>query len=456
MRKKSHLFIFSLVLLTTLFYLTTLYITPSKKDLAFAQRTPAREDNPLTNLLTGSHFSIKSNTSVDGTLNVRGAVRSPLFEIISQGERGRVYTSPLTEERRYVFPDLSGEICLSAGNCTFADRGTPNILAKFTTTGFADSSVFDIGGNIGIGKENPAYELDVAGRIQADGDICTNVGDACLSSMSEALGEQESFSDSIVAGEGKTSYLPLWRSNQSLGDSVIYQSESNIGIGTVPTTKLDVAGTVRMLGFRLPVNPERGYGLMSDERGFGTWKPVLTPEGTAADIAERFAIDSNCKRLNNCPEPGDLVAVTENETIKKSSSPYQSSLIGIISTEPELTLNATLDPSSSRAVALIGRVPTKISLENGEVSAGDYLTSSSTPGLAMRATETGRVVGVALESFSYKDYEDGRRKIQVLINPHHYTEEKNERDEITLTDKKTGEKYCLEIVSGELNYSLCK
>jgi len=455
MRKKSTLFLIYLTLLTTLFYFTTFYVTPSKEKTVFAQRTSAGEVNPLTSLLTSSHFSIKSNTTIDGVLSTRGAVRSPLFEVISQGQRGRIYTTSLTEERRYVFPDISGEVCLSAGNCTFADRGTPNVLAKFTATGFGDSSVFEVGGNVGVGKESPAYELDVAGRIQADGDICTNIGDACLSSMSEALGEQEGFSESIIAGEGKTSYLPIWKSNQNLGDSIIYQSESNIGIGTVPTAKLDIAGTVRMLGFRLPVNPEKGYGLMSDERGFGTWKPVLTPEGTAADIAERFAINPICKKLNNCPEPGDLVSIVENEIIKKSSSPYEPNLIGIISTKPELTLNAELDHSSSRAVALIGRVPTKISLENGEISAGDYLTSSSTSGMAMRAVKSGRVVGIALESFSATDYKNGKRKIQVLINPHHYTEEKNE-EEIILTDKKTGKKYCLEMVGGKLTHSLCR
>jgi hypothetical protein len=50
-------------------------------------------------------------------------------------------------------------------------------------------------------------------------------------------------------------------------------------------------------------------------------------------------------------------------------------------------------------VALSGRVPVKVSLENGEIKKGDYLTSSSTPGVAMKALRPGPVVGKALEGF---------------------------------------------------------
>jgi hypothetical protein len=39
-------------------------------------------------------------------------------------------------------------------------------------------------------------------------------------------------------------------------------------------------------------------------------------------------------------------------------------------------------------------------MENGPVEAGDYLTTSSTPGVAMKATKPGQMIGKALESFS--------------------------------------------------------
>jgi hypothetical protein len=41
----------------------------------------------------------------------------------------------------------------------------------------------------------------------------------------------------------------------------------------------------------------------------------------------------------------------------------------------------------------------KVCTENGVIRPGDYLTSSSRPGVAMKATEKGEVVGKALQSY---------------------------------------------------------
>ena len=48
-------------------------------------------------------------------------------------------------------------------------------------------------------------------------------------------------------------------------------------------------------------------------------------------------------------------------------------------------------------VALVGRVLVKVSLENGPINAADPLTSSSTPGTAMKATKAGKIIGYALD-----------------------------------------------------------
>ena len=52
---------------------------------------------------------------------------------------------------------------------------------------------------------------------------------------------------------------------------------------------------------------------------------------------------------------------------------------------------------------MTGRVPCKISSENGPIERGDLLTSSSTPGHAMKATDRdksfGAIVGKALQPF---------------------------------------------------------
>jgi hypothetical protein len=114
--------------------------------------------------------------------------------------------------------------------------------------------------------------------------------------------------------------------------------------------------------------------------------------------------------------------------IEKSTESYDKKLIGVVSTNPGFILGGGLDENNSRLVALAGRVPVKVSTENGPIEIGDYLTSaSSTPGVAMAACakasasqestcKAGRVIGMALEPFDGAQGEIG--KIMVLINPH--------------------------------------
>ncbi len=63
------------------------------------------------------------------------------------------------------------------------------------------------------------------------------------------------------------------------------------------------------------------------------------------------------------------------------------------------------------AVALAGRVPVKVDAGFGAIRPGDFLTSSPTAGVAMRATEPGIVIGTALEAL-----DAGRGTIQVLVD----------------------------------------
>ena len=63
------------------------------------------------------------------------------------------------------------------------------------------------------------------------------------------------------------------------------------------------------------------------------------------------------------------------------------------------------------AISLAGRVPVNVSEANGPIHTGDRLTVSKTlPGYAMKMTESGQSLGIALEPSA------GRSKIAVFIN----------------------------------------
>jgi len=127
--------------------------------------------------------------------------------------------------------------------------------------------------------------------------------------------------------------------------------------------------------------------------------------GDVFDIAEYFP-------ATEAVEKGELVSISPagGKLVEKSSAAYDPALLGIVSTSPAAVIeeswislgaggSSDFNPRKPY-IALAGRVPTKVSTENGNIEPGDPLTSSSTAGVAMKATQSGPIVGKALESFS--------------------------------------------------------
>lgn len=97
----------------------------------------------------------------------------------------------------------------------------------------------------------------------------------------------------------------------------------------------------------------------------------------------------------------------------KTSSSYQADIIGVVSTQPSDVIGRNFEESENpRPITLSGRVPVKVSTENGPIHIGDPLTSSSISGVAMKATRPGPIIGKALESFEDSEV----RTILVFIN----------------------------------------
>ena len=114
-------------------------------------------------------------------------------------------------------------------------------------------------------------------------------------------------------------------------------------------------------------------------------------EGTSriaqgADIAENY-------KNNDGAEPGDVVYFTDNRTVAKTTTEGQAALAGVISTKAAIVLDAGVD---GVPVGLKGRLPTKVSIANGTIKRGDYLTSGPN-GTAVKAVRSGTAIGIAME-----------------------------------------------------------
>lgn len=84
--------------------------------------------------------------------------------------------------------------------------------------------------------------------------------------------------------------------------------------------------------------------------------------------------------------------------VKLAQEPYDPDMAGAISTSPYMVMGMSAE--NTVEVGLLGRVPVAASLINGPIRRGDRITSSVIPGIGMRASRPGYVLGRALEGFN--------------------------------------------------------
>ncbi|MBI4370621.1 MAG: hypothetical protein HY547_10385 [Elusimicrobia bacterium] len=161
-----------------------------------------------------------------------------------------------------------------------------------------------------------------------------------------------------------------------------------------------------------------GYGYMECD---GAWTDMGTYQ-RCTDLAEIY-------KLGEPMEPGDVVVYKRDSAnrLYKSAGPYDEFLAGVYSSYPGMILGTRGEGESKSGItlggaakldkdefplALVGRVPVKVTDENGKIEPGDRLTSSSKPGHAMKAIRAGRVLGIALESFGGRE-----GKVLIMVNP---------------------------------------
>ena len=108
-----------------------------------------------------------------------------------------------------------------------------------------------------------------------------------------------------------------------------------------------------------------------------------------ADLAERYTSDANYPA-------GTVVVFGGNKEITISTQNHDTTVAGVISTDPAYLMNSELDGVS---VALTGRVPCQV---QGPVRKGQVLVTSDTPGVAQAIDNSkflpGCIVGKALEA----------------------------------------------------------
>lgn len=135
--------------------------------------------------------------------------------------------------------------------------------------------------------------------------------------------------------------------------------------------------------------------LLNGETGDGVFQ--------GADCAEDFEIALDVEAI-----PGTVMVLGTDGKLRPSTEPYDKRVAGIIAgagdLRPGIILGRRSDAANRVPIALLGRTYCRVDATHAPISIGDLLTTSSTPGLAMKATDSGAafgaIVGKAIQSLS--------------------------------------------------------
>jgi hypothetical protein len=122
-----------------------------------------------------------------------------------------------------------------------------------------------------------------------------------------------------------------------------------------------------------------------------------------SDCAEDFDITPNAG-----VEPGTVMVLSDNGALRASHDPYDKRVAGVISGagdyRPGMILGRSESPLDRMPLGLVGKVYCKVDTKNAAIEIGDLLTTSGTPGHAMKAEDSARafgaVIGKALRNVS--------------------------------------------------------
>ena len=132
-----------------------------------------------------------------------------------------------------------------------------------------------------------------------------------------------------------------------------------------------------------------------------------------ADCAEDFDVAGAVK-----VEPGTVMVLGHEGALSESQKAYDKCVAGVISGagdyKPGIVLDKRQTSGNRQPIALLGKVFCKVDAQFGAIEVGDLLTTSPTPGHAMKTSDPfkafGAVIGKALRPLT-----DGQGLIPILI-----------------------------------------
>jgi hypothetical protein len=190
--------------------------------------------------------------------------------------------------------------------------------------------------------------------------------------------------------------------------------DSDQGIGIYGSSKNGTAGyfvgTVTVTGV---VNVSTNINVAGDVNVTGNIKVAGDVVLVGADCAEQFDL-----KALEIAEPGTVMVIDDNGALRESDKAYDRTVAGVVSGagafKPAILLDQRGGNEARTNIALVGKVYCKVDADASPIAVGDLLTTSHTPGHAMKAADPlkafGAVIGKALAPVR-----GGRELIPILV-----------------------------------------
>lgn len=141
--------------------------------------------------------------------------------------------------------------------------------------------------------------------------------------------------------------------------------------------------------------------------------PHVLAQDSALGVANNYQVSG--ENITN----GSLVSSSPSGYIL-SQMAYDPVVVGVVQDKPAIIFNTPNDNVKKYPIVSMGNVYVNVSTIGGPITKGDLITTSTIPGVGMKAGRNGYVLGTALDNYANTDPKK-YQPILVSLNLHYYS-----------------------------------
>ncbi|MGW6335880.1 hypothetical protein [Nocardia rhamnosiphila] len=283
-------------------------------------------------------------------------------------------------------------------------------MAKFTIKAASEEAIRGETTAIGPSGFGPSGVIAaVAGVVANPSSVCPGVLGRTTGGSGAGVAGLADNAEGVYGFHGDPTVLASMPAASSAAGRAGVFGGSDVGAGVVGFTSANDQPGVYAIGGLLAL--DSGAEFAGDFHGDVKVSGDILLSG--GDCAEQFDVPGE-----DSVEPGSVLVITENGGLRQSDTEYDTKVAGVVSGAGDYRPGMVLDQKQSSgrrlSVALIGKVFCRVDGAHGPITTGDLLTTSPTPGHAMKASDPHRAFGSVLGK-ALAPWDGGRGLIPTLV-----------------------------------------